>query len=74
MFVQTHERYRRRRDLAFYASQIDGDPNTPGVQPYAFGPAQFDVVMTIKRKQGGDRSRTVLHVVFDVVPGPTQTS
>jgi hypothetical protein len=61
------------QNLAFYASQIDGDPNTPGVQPYTFGPGQFDVVMTIKRNRGGEKSETVLHVVFDVVSAPTQT-
>ena len=38
------------QNLAFNAGQIDGDPNTPGVRPYTFGPGQFDVVMTIKRK------------------------
>ena len=56
-----------------FRSQIDGDPNTPGIQPYNFGPGQFDVVMMIKRKHGGERSETVLHVVFDVVTAPTQT-
>jgi len=29
--------------------------------------------MMIKRKHGGERSETVLHVVFDVVTAPTQT-
>jgi hypothetical protein len=61
------------QNLAFYRTQIDGDPNTPGIQPYNFGPGQFDVVMMIKRKHGGERSETVLHVVFDVVTAPTQT-
>jgi hypothetical protein len=63
------------QNLAFYAHLIDSDPNTPGIQPYTFGPGQFDVIMSIKRKHGGgsDRDRTVLHVVFDVVTAPTQT-
>jgi len=61
------------QNLAFYRTQIDGDPNTPGIQPYNFGPGQFDVVMMIKRKQAGEKSKTVLHVVFDVVAAPTQT-
>jgi hypothetical protein len=61
------------QNLAFYASQIDGDPNTKGVQPYTFGPGQFDVVMKIKRKSGGKNDETVLHVVFDVVSAPSQT-
>jgi len=60
------------QNLAFYRTQIDGDPNTPGVQPYNFGPGQFDVVMMIKRKNAGEKSRTVLHVVFDVVTAPSQ--
>jgi hypothetical protein len=59
--------------FSYYRSQIDGDPNTRGVQPYDFGPGQFDVVMTIKRKGGGEQTKTVLHVVFDVVAAPTQT-
>jgi hypothetical protein len=59
--------------FSYFRSQIDGDPTTPGIQPYNFGPGQFDVVMMIKRKQAGEKSRTVLHVVFDVVTAPTQT-
>jgi hypothetical protein len=61
------------QNLAFYSSQIDGNPNMSGIQPYTFGPGQFDVVMSIKRKRGGEDSKTVLHVVFDVVSAPTQT-
>jgi hypothetical protein len=65
------------QNLAFYASLIDSDPDTKGIQPYTFGPGQFDVVMTIKEKgrsrQGSGHSKTVLHVVFDVVATPTQT-
>jgi hypothetical protein len=61
------------QNLAFYASLIDGNPNMPGVQPYTFGPGQFDVIMTIKRKGAAEQSKTVLHVVFDVVASPTQT-
>ena len=61
------------QNLAFYASLIDGDPNTKGDQPYTFGPGQFDVVMKIKRKSGGPNDQTELHVVFDVVTAPSQT-
>jgi len=53
------------QNYAFYAGLIDGDPMTPGLQPYTFTPGQFDVLMAI-RKKGGDW--TILHVVFDVVP------
>jgi hypothetical protein len=65
------------QNYAFYIAAI-GDTNTaaPGVQPYAFGPAQFVVVMSIKPKGyfGDDSSKTTtLHVVFDVVNSPTQT-
>ena len=74
------------QNLAFYATLIDNDPNMRGIQPYTFGPGQFDVVMTIKRKGRGEDHRairrgdserqqhkTTLHVVFDVVDAPTQT-
>jgi hypothetical protein len=59
------------QNLGFYSSQLNG---------YTFGPGQFDVVMTIKRKnnRGRDKSdhdddggKTTLHVVFDVVTTPT---
>lgn len=30
-------------NLAFVASAIDTDPDTPGVQPYAFGEGEFDI-------------------------------
>ena len=65
------------QNLAFYANLIDNDPETKGIQPYTFGPGQFDVVMVLKEKgrrgKGGGRDKTVLHVVFDVVAAPTQT-
>jgi len=76
------------QNLGFYLSLIDGDPHTPGIQPYNFGPGQFDVVLTIKRHgrdhdHGHDHDHdndndhgnqeTILHVVFDVVDAPTQT-
>jgi hypothetical protein len=61
------------QNLAFYATAIDGDPNTKGVQPYTFTPGQFDVVMKIKRKSGSANDQTELHVVFDVVSGPLPT-
>ncbi len=31
------------QNLAFYAAAIDTDPNTPGIQPYTFGPGEFDI-------------------------------
>ena len=42
---------------------IDEDKSMPGIQPYTFGPGQFDVVLSIKKR--GD-PWTILHVVFDV--------
>ena len=59
------------QNLAFYASEIDSNPNVKGIQPYTFGPGQFDVVMKIRQK--GKGGPIVLHVVFDVVSAPTQT-
>lgn len=76
------------RNYAFYRQAIDTDPQTPGIQPYAFGPAQFDVVMALKQKGHGDDDDddddadedddkqgewTILHAVFHVVNAPTQT-
>jgi hypothetical protein len=76
------------QNLAFYATLIDTNPNQPGTQPYTFGPGEFDVVMILGREGGqhdndddddddeGHRRWTILHVVFDVVPGgnrPEQT-
>jgi hypothetical protein len=73
----TNQVTQNSQNLAFYATQIDGNPNMLGIQPYTFGPGQFDVVMSIKRKGHGhgndEKQTTVLHVVFDVVPAPTQT-
>jgi len=69
------------QNYAFYASLIDADPNTPGIQPYTFGPGEFDVVMRMKKKGGDDNGNgnghddddgwTTIHVVFDVVASPT---
>lgn len=59
------------QNLAFYASQIDTNRSVAGIQPYTFGPGQFDVVMIIKGRRHSER--TMLHVVFDVVAAPTQT-
>jgi len=68
------------QNLAFYTTLIDNDPHQKGIQPYTFGAGQFDVVMTIKRKNARNRHHdddgndgTTLHVVFDVVDAPTQT-
>lgn len=69
------------QNLAFYTAFIDNDPNQPGIQPYTFGPGEFDVVMILGRKgsshddddDDGNRRWTILHVVFDVVSAPTQT-
>lgn len=73
------------QNYAFYRTLIDTDQNTPGIQPYTFGPGQFDVVMALREKggnsddnddddEGGEGGkRTILHVVFDVVTAPTQT-
>jgi hypothetical protein len=73
------------QNYAFYTSLIDTDPSQQGVQPYTFGPGEFDVVMILKGKggfsqdddddddDGSDKKSTTLHVVFDVVAAPTQT-
>lgn len=61
------------QNYAFYAAQIDTNSHMRGIQPYTFGPGQFDVVLKIKKKFGRDRDETILHVVFDVVDAPSQT-
>ena len=65
------------QNLAFYAAAIDTNPKVPGIQPYTFGPGQFDVVLNIREKRGhyywhhrhrGDgREIARVHAVFDVV-------
>jgi hypothetical protein len=59
------------QNLGFYSSLLGS---------YSFGPGQFDVVLTIKRKNnsrhdrnGNGNDKTILHVVFDVVSAPSQT-
>jgi hypothetical protein len=37
-------------NFAFISSIIDSDPNTPGVQPYHFTPATFDVELVVNEK------------------------
>jgi hypothetical protein len=63
------------QNYAFYASLIDTNRSQPGIQPYAFGPGQFDVVLMIdgKGRRGGRHGNdsTAIHVVFDVVDAPT---
>ena len=72
------------QNLGFYLGLIDADPHTPGLQPYTFGPGQFDVVLSIKKRghwhghehdhdHDRDSDGMELHVVFDVVDTPTQT-
>ena len=64
------------QNYAFYRSLIDTDKNQPGVQPYTFGPAHFDVVLMLKSKddhEDGGKHKTTLHFVFDVVHASTQT-
>jgi hypothetical protein len=60
------------QNYAFYAAQIDTNNHQHGIQPYTFGPGQFDVVLVIREKFR-DRNETTLHVVFDVVNAPSQT-
>ncbi len=58
------------QNYAFYAAAIDTDRHIDGIQPYTFGPAQFDVVLQLSKKgwhKGGHNKTTILHVVFDVV-------
>jgi hypothetical protein len=40
------------QNLAFYAAAIDTDKSQPGIQPYTFGPGEFDVVLSIRAKHG----------------------
>lgn len=70
------------QNYAFYIAAIgDTDRHTPGVQTYAFGPGEFDVVLALREKQPGhnhdddddEGEWTVLHVVFNVVASATQT-
>lgn len=70
------------QNYAFYIAAIgDTDRQTPGVQPYTFGLAEFDVVLMLSEKDGhsddddddDDDDSTILHVVYDVVTAPTQT-
>jgi hypothetical protein len=70
------------QNLAFYASLIDTNKAQPGVQPYTFGPGQFDVDLSIRAKadrghghdDGDDhddrRELARVHVIFDVVDNP----
>lgn len=68
------------QNLAFYASAIDTNPKQPGIQPYTFGPGEFDVVLSIKKKHGhwhghkhghnhwgGGHELARVHAIFDVV-------
>ena len=61
--------------FAHYIAAIgDTDKDTPGIQPYTFGPAEFDVVLMLSEKgDDDDRKSTTLHVVYNVVTAPTQT-
>lgn len=51
-------------NYAAIAAHLDTDPHTPGIQPYTFGPAQFDVEMSVRKRFGPEVSH--IHVVFDV--------
>jgi hypothetical protein len=69
------------QNYAFYAALIDTNPSQPGIQPYTFGPGEFDVVLKIKEKRrhghnarhGGGHDEEhgndgiTVHVVFNVV-------
>jgi hypothetical protein len=45
------------QNLAFYAAAIDTDKSQPGVQPYTFGPGEFDVVLSIRAKHGNKHGK-----------------
>jgi hypothetical protein len=53
------------QNLAFYAALIDTNKQQPGIQPYTFGPGQFDVELSLRHKTGPELAK--VHVVFDVV-------
>ena len=68
------------QNLAFYANAIDTNPKQPGIQPYTFGPGEFDVVLSIRAKHGKHgkhkhgkhgwwhgRELARVHAIFDVV-------
>jgi len=65
------------QNLAFYALAIDTDPAQPGIQPYTFGPGEFDLVLSIRAKDGkhgpkhgvwdNGRELARVHAVFDVI-------
>ena len=51
-------------NYAFIARFIDTDRRTEGIQPYAFGEAEFDVELMIRKRFGPEAGH--LHVVFNV--------
>jgi hypothetical protein len=53
-------------NYAFIASLIDTDPGTAGIQPYTFGPAEFDVIIAVRKRFGPEINR--IHAVFNVMP------
>jgi hypothetical protein len=61
------------QNVAFWLSVIDSSRRDQGIQTYTYGPAQFDVILSVKktsdRGNSGD-TRTTLHVVFDVLDPP----
>jgi hypothetical protein len=56
--------FQNSSNYGFYAAGIDTDPNTPGIQPYAFGPGEFNI--RLSAYEGGDLilvNEVVVHVV-----------
>lgn len=53
-------------NYAFIANLIDTDPVTAGIQPYAFGAAEFDIIMTVRKNFGPEINQ--IHMVFNVTP------
>jgi hypothetical protein len=42
----TADLFQNSSNYGFYEQFIDTDPNTPGIQPYAFGPGEFNIRIT----------------------------
>ena len=47
--------------------KLDRQRSEPaGIQPYTFGPAEFDVIIAVRKRFGPEINR--IHAVFNVMP------